>query len=84
MCLLRKKSIYTWQSVLFENKLVPLYRFESAKLVTNACLSLSLADKLDGLQHRPKHATQSMDEYLQLADEYFARQIREPGKKRVN
>ena len=46
--------------------------------------SLVLADKLDGLQHRPKHATQSMDEYLQLADEYFARQIREPGKKRVN
>lgn len=43
-----------------------------------------LTDKLDGLQHRPKHVTQSMEEYLQLADEYFAKQIQDPGKKRVS
>ena len=42
-----------------------------------------LSDKLDGLQHPVKHATQSMEEYLQLADEYFAKQIQDPGKKRV-
>lgn len=50
---------------------------------------LYLADKLDGLQHgKKKHAEKSsrasMDEFLQVADEYFARQAQEPGKKRVN
>lgn len=47
-----------------------------------------IIDKLDGLQHgKKKQSAQSsrasMDEFLQLADEYFAKQMQEPGKKRV-
>jgi hypothetical protein len=46
------------------------------------------ADKLDGLKHDMKKHTQvsskaSMEDLLQVADEYFAKQMRDPGKKRV-
>lgn len=44
-------------------------------------------DKLDGLKHdMKKHhmsSKASMEEFLQVADEYFAKQMQEPGKKRV-
>ena len=47
-----------------------------------------VADKLDGVIHGKKKqpgqsSRASMDEFLQLADEYFAKQMQEPGKKRV-
>lgn len=64
--------------------MIPLFQSFIKKSKWELDISEGTLDKLDGLQHgRVKHATQSMEEYLQLADEYFAKQIQDPGKKRV-
>jgi len=63
----------------FRNKIL------HSKLWMYWLVHVCIADKLDGIKNKhPSHSHSSMEELLQVADEYFARQIQEPGKKRVS